>query len=135
LTGVDLSPRLLYKARARGIYDRLVAGDLIEFLDAQNQAYDLAVAADVLNYLGDLSPAFAGGGKALRSGGLFCFSVEAAEEGDFTLRATSRYAHSENYLRRLAERHRFAVESIEPQALRRDRGTDVVGYLAVLRVP
>jgi predicted TPR repeat methyltransferase len=35
--------------------------------------------------------------RALRSDGLFCFSVEAAREGDFVLRPTLRYAHSIAY--------------------------------------
>jgi predicted TPR repeat methyltransferase len=135
LIGVDLSAEMLEKARARGIYDRLSRGDLIELLEQQEPAFDLVVAADVFNYLGDLSRVFAGVQTALRTGGLFCFSVEAAEQGDFALRPTSRYVHSADYLRRLAERHQFIVEAIEPQVLRRDLGADVAGHLVVMRLP
>jgi predicted TPR repeat methyltransferase len=133
LTGVDLSANMLEKARQRQIYDQLFCCDLIEFLRSQDRIFDLAVAADVLVYLGDLSLVFQGVGRALRAGGLFCFSVEATGENDFVLRSTLRYAHSIGYLRKLADHNQFVVETIEPQIVRRDSGADINGYLAVMR--
>jgi predicted TPR repeat methyltransferase len=134
LTGVDLSPNMLEKARQRDIYDQLVDADLVKFLEAQHQAFDLAVAADVFVYVGDLSPVFSAVRKALRDGGLFCFSVEAIETGDFVLRNTLRYAHSIDYLRKLAGQNQFAVESIDAQVIRQDSGKDIGGYHAVMRL-
>jgi predicted TPR repeat methyltransferase len=133
LTGVDLSANMLEKARQRQIYDHLLCSDLVEFLQTQDKAFDLAVAADVFIYLGDLSQVFQGVRRALRASGLFCFSVEAADDGGFVLRNTLRYAHSIGYLRTLAEQHQFIVETIDPQVVRRDAGANINGYLAVLR--
>ncbi|MEA2937229.1 MAG: hypothetical protein QOC56_733 [Alphaproteobacteria bacterium] len=133
LTGVDISANMLDKARQRQIYDQLICDDLVGFLQTQDQMFDLAIAADVFVYLGDLSLVFPAVQHALRPGGLFCFSVEATDEGDFVLRRTLRYAHSMGYLRTLAERYRFAVETMEPQVVRQDFGADLNGYLAVLR--
>jgi predicted TPR repeat methyltransferase len=133
LTGVDLSANMLEKARQRQIYDHLFCCDLTEFLRTQEKIFDLAVAADVFVYLGDLSPIFLAVRCSLSQGGLFCFSVEAADDGDFTLRSTLRYAHSMAYLRRLAEQHQLIVEMIEPQVIRQDRGANIDGYLAVMR--
>ena len=145
LTGVDISPGMLEVARQRQIYDHLVCGELIEFLQtrAQDQAqdtardearaFDVALAADVFVYLGDLSGLFHEVGRALRPGGLFGFSVEAGESLDFVLRSTLRYAHSAAYLRRLSRLHGFVVETIAREVLRQEDGNDVVGYLAVLR--
>jgi hypothetical protein len=45
--------------------------------------------------------------RALRSDGLFCFSVEAAPDGEFVLRPTLRCAHSIAYLTRLAGRNKL----------------------------
>ncbi len=134
LTGIDVSANMLEKARQRQIYDQLLCGDAAQVLQAQDRQFDLALAADVFIYVGELSPIFRAVRAALRAGGLFGFSVEAAEQGDFVLLSTLRYAHSIGYLRRLAEQHRFAVELIEPQVIRRDAGADVAGYLAVMRV-
>ena len=133
LTGVDLSANMLEKARQRQIYDHLFCCDLTEFLRTQETIFDLAVAADVFVYLGDLSPIFLAVRRSLSQGGLFCFSVEAADDGDFTLRSTLRYAHSIAYLRRLAEQHQLIVEMIEPQVIRREGGANIDGYLAVMR--
>ena len=66
LTGVDLSPNMLEQARKRQIYDRLVCGELTEFLQTQAGAFDLVVAGDVFIYIGDLSKVFQGMSRALR---------------------------------------------------------------------
>jgi predicted TPR repeat methyltransferase len=133
LTGVDISPNMLEVARRRKIYGELVCGELIEFMQTQTKAFDLAVAADVLVYFGDLSPLFQHVRGALREGGVFGFSVEACEGQDFVLRSTLRYAHSAAYLRQLSHDHGFVLETIEPKVLRQEDGNDVVGHLAVLR--
>jgi predicted TPR repeat methyltransferase len=127
LTGVDLSPNMLEKARGREIYDHLFCCDLVEFLQAHDQMFDVAVAADVFIYVGELSPMF----QSVRR--VLCFSVEAADGNDFVLRTTLRYAHSIGYLQALAARYQFIVETIEPQIVRRDSGTDIHGHIAVLR--
>jgi predicted TPR repeat methyltransferase len=133
LTGVDISSKMIKVARQRQIYDHLACGELIEFLRTQPKAFDLAVAADVFVYIGDLSGVFKGVRAALRDGGFFGFSVEAGEQEDFMLRATRRYAHSTAYLRRLADDHGFVLETIESHVIRQQDGVDVVGNLAMLR--
>jgi predicted TPR repeat methyltransferase len=134
LTGADLSSNMLDKARQRAAYDHLVASDLVRYLQTRAHAFDLAVATDVFIYVGDLSPVFPAVRHALKDGGLFCFSVEAAEEGDFVLRESLRYAHSADYLRRLAQQHRFTVELIGPQVVRQEFGADIAGYCVVMRL-
>lgn len=132
---------MLEVARQRQIYDHLVCGELIEFLQTRAQeaardesrSFDIALAADVFVYLGDLSGLFHEVGRALRPGGLFGFSVEAGASRDFVLRSTLRYAHSAAYLRRLSHLHGFVVETITSEVLRQEDGNDVVGHLAVLR--
>ena len=110
-----------------------LCSDLIEFLQTQAGEFDLAVAADVFGYICDLGQVFRGVRRALRPGGLFCFSVEAGTAEDFVLQTNLRFAHAEAYLRRLAQDHEFGLETIESQILRQDDGVDVVGQLVVLR--
>jgi predicted TPR repeat methyltransferase len=133
LTGVDISPNMLEVARRRHIYDDLICSELTEFLRTRSGNFDLAVAADVFVYIGELSEVFRGVRAVLREGGFFAFSVEASEDQDFVLRATRRYAHSRTYLRRLAADHAFVLQSIEPHVIRQEEGVDVIGDLAVLR--
>jgi predicted TPR repeat methyltransferase len=133
LTGVDLSANMLEIARRRQIFDHLVCGELIAFLRTQSKNFDIAVAADVFLYIGDLSAVFQGVRGVLRDGGVFGFSVEASERQDFMLKPSRHYAQSRAYLQRLAGDYGFVVETIERRAIRREEGIDVAGDIAVLR--
>lgn len=133
LVGIDLSGRMLEHARARGLYDELVEGEITAELGHRPQAFGLAVAADVLVYFGALEELFAAVHAALRPGGCFVFSVEEGEAEDFVLRPTRRYAHSAAYLERLAGQQGFACRRLEPTVLREEAGAEVAGLLAVLQ--
>ena len=133
LTGVDLSPRMLARAAARGLYDTLECQDICAYLDRHAGAFDLVVAADVLVYFGDLAQLFGQVRTALRSGGWFVFSTEALAEGSFALQASSRYAHALRYLHALAAAHGFTVREAEHASVRSENGREVDGYLLVLQ--
>ena len=132
LTGLDFSANMLKRARQRQIYDSLICGELIEFLQTQTETFDLVVATDVFIYVGDLSQVFRGVRGALGAHGLFGFSVEASDEEDLILRPSRRYAHSAAYLRKLAENHGFVLETIESQAIREHGGDDLAHYITVM---
>lgn len=134
LAGVDLSERMLDKAREGGLYDRLDCADITAWLAGQREAIDLVVAADVFVYFGELAPVFAQVRQALRPGGLFCFSTETAAQG-FALQASNRYAHAPDYLRALARDQGFEVALLEAAPLRSENGVPIVGQVAVLRLP
>jgi predicted TPR repeat methyltransferase len=127
--------RPLAQAREGGAYDELVQGDVAAALAARPAAFDIAAAADVFVYIGDLAEVFRTAAAALRAGGLFAFSVEACAdaEGDFRLGATRRYAHSLAYLQRLAAAHGFAVERAQHSVIRKESDQGVDGLLVVLR--
>lgn len=128
LEGVDLSPLMLEKARALGLYEQLVQGDLVEHLRITARRYDLVLAADVFIYVGDLEPVFAGVRRVLRHGGVFCFSVEQADETQTVqLNTHQRYAHSERYVRQLAARHGYQVVRMLRHAIREDRREPISG--------
>ena len=130
LEGVDLSDKMLTKARERGLYDRLETADIGDYLADKAGRYDLIVAADVFVYIGNLSAVFAGVRNALRPQGHFCFSVERGE-GDFALASTNRYTHSLDYVRKLAVG--FAILEASEHALRQECGEDVRGYALMLK--
>ncbi|PRC93053.1 tetratricopeptide repeat protein [Solimicrobium silvestre] len=124
LTGVDLSQKMLDKASQLKHYDQLICTEITEFLSEKIDNFDLVCAADVLVYIGDLSGVFSRVHQALRSGGLFCFSVEEAAEEiqghDFILKATNRYAHTEQYIRHLANLYDFKIHEITQQVARQE---------------
>lgn len=133
LTGLDLSDRMLDKARALGLYDRLEGCDIAGFLARTDESFDLLLAADVFIYIGDLAPVFAGAQRVMRRG-LFSFSVEtSAGVVDHVLQPSLRYAHSPDYLRRQALEHGFTVLAMEQVAMRQDQRQQVEGLCVHLR--
>lgn len=133
IDGVDLSLRMLDKARALGLYDRLVHGDVVEHLGATDRRYDLVVSADVVPYIGDLEPLFGGVRRVIEPDGVFCFSAEADATGAmFKLLPSLRYAHSEHYLRELASRHGFGVLQIRHHPIREDQRQPIAGLYVYL---
>jgi predicted TPR repeat methyltransferase len=134
LEGVDLSPKMLAKARKTHLYDALHEGELVRFLGATEAASaDLAVAADVFVYLASLEPAFRAARRVLARDGLFAFSVQAHAGDGFALGEDARYSHSEGYLRALAAETGFTAALFECASTRQDRGEEVPGSLVVLQ--
>lgn len=136
LAGVDLSSKMVAKARDRFVYDALEVGEITDALLKRTRAVDLAIAADVFIYVGELAPVFSAAANALRPEGLFAFSVEVAsrEEGDsYVLRSTGRYAHAQGYIADLAARFGFVLLSREDLAIRMDNGQAIQGAIYVLQ--
>jgi predicted TPR repeat methyltransferase len=137
LTGVDLSPGMLERARERGLYDRLAEGEVAAYLDAGPEGeFDLAAAMDVFVYLGDLDPVFRAVRRALAPGGLFAFSVERLDgQGQFHLQRSGRYAHSRAYLQALGRAHGLVEWRIEDTEIRKEVGEPVAGLHAAFSKP
>ncbi len=134
LVGVDLSSKMVTKARARQVYDELLVDDLIPPLLSNPQGFDLVLAADVFVYIGDLGPVFAASTAALRPGGLFMFSTEKdTSVQDFVLRSSGRYAHGMQYVIALAASSGLAVVSAEDVMLRKEGGADIQGNVYVMK--
>jgi predicted TPR repeat methyltransferase len=133
LAGVDLSARMLEKARSRGLYQQLEQGEAVAALSAAVAHWDLLLAADVFVYLGDLRPVLLAAAGALRPGGWLLFSVEqtAAEDAPlgYRLAAAGRYQHTADGLRALAAATGWQVRAQEAAVLRHNAGTAVPGLL------
>ncbi|HEY0179511.1 MAG TPA: hypothetical protein VGC30_07750, partial [Dokdonella sp.] len=130
--GVDVSAAMLDKARALGVYDRLVQADGAAFLRDDGARFDLLVAADVFIYVGALEPVFDAADVAMARGTM-CFSVErCADALDFVLQPSLRYAHSEAYLQRLAAAHGYRILAMDEAAVREDQKAAVAGLYVCL---
>ena len=134
LTGIDLSARMLEKAREKGIYDRLCQAEAIAFLNDTVEEFDLVIAADMLIYIGDLKPLFSAVGRRTQPGAVFLCSTESSDiDADYTLNQTGRYAHQRDYVRRLAAAHGFDFCRTNSANLRKERDQWVTGNLFVLK--
>ena len=137
IDGVDLSPRMLEHARAKGVYRELVAAEIGAFLaQARGRSWELIVAADVFVYVGSLAPMFAAVRDRLAPGGWFAFSLESsAGEGVELLPATGRYRHAPAAAVRELEFAGFVGIVREPLVIRHEVGQPVAGELVIARVP
>ena len=133
LTGIDLSPAMLAKARARGIYDELTERDVADYLrTAPSAGFDAIVAADVFIYIGELTQIFADVTRILADGGVFAFSVERTTgSSDFVLQSSGRYAQSIEYVARLALHYGLTEIETFAQTIRGEPGHAVDGQVFV----
>lgn len=145
LIGIDLSGRMLDKARERGAYTRLEQADVAAQLQQEPPGrYDAIVAADVFIYVGKLDAVMAHARRALKPGGWLAFSVESMASAhpppgaDDNLRGhrlepTGRYTHGAAYLAQLARAHGFTIVRQEEVTLREEQHQPVTGQLHLWR--
>jgi predicted TPR repeat methyltransferase len=137
LVGVDLSPKMLAKAAARGVYEQLNCGELSEWLAGCGQTFDAAVAADVLCYFGDLSSVFARIRAVLAPGGCFACSLETAPESaaqaTYVLRPHGRYQHRRSYVAAMLAAAGFERIGFSEEILRYERREAVTGMVVTAR--
>ena len=135
LTGVDLSSRMLDRARSLGLYDRLDHADIAPWLAACDERFDLVIAADVFIYVGALDSVFAGVARVLRTGGAFVFSLEAPQGEPpalgWALQPSKRYAHTLAYVSTLSQRHDMQVAAAHNGTLRREQQGAINGTFVV----
>lgn len=140
LDGVDLSPKMLEKATAKNLYDRLSQDELTAYLNAAPEIYDLIVAADVLCYFGSLADAAAGFRDALVPTGRLGFSVERAAEPNpdgpgYALDQSGRYKHDPGYVERVLTDAGLIVVSVDEADLRSEYGVPVGGLIVTAAKP
>ena len=139
IVGVDLSARMLARAQARNVYQRLVQADLISMMQREAaSSFDLVTAADVFIYIGQLDDTITEIRRLLRPQGLLAFSIETlgaeastSANPDFHLNATGRYSQSLAYMEKLAAQHQFNVREVRETVLRVENGQPVHGRLMI----
>jgi predicted TPR repeat methyltransferase len=132
LVGFDLSAGMLALAEQRGVYDRLVKTELVDYLRCNPAGFDLLVSADTLCYFGDLAEFAIVARAALRPGGRLIFTVEAlVDPGSepFLLQPHGRYAHARAYIGQVLVDAGLHVEDLVQEVLRREAGLAVQGWL------
>jgi predicted TPR repeat methyltransferase len=159
LVGVDLSPQMIERARARGCYDELVVAELSAFMRSRPQSFDALICADTLVYFGALAEPLAAAHDALGPGGALIFTLEALRFGvsdageseapaaganvatahepeasaAYRLEAHGRYAHTETYVKRAVAAAGFTLDALTHETLREECGSPVRGLVVTAR--
>src|SRR5258707_5927454 len=98
--GIDLSPRMIERARLTGLYAQLELADMVQGLrDKPDASADLVLAADAMVYLSDLIPMLREVKRVLATGGLLAFTVETHGGDGIILGEGLRYPHRAGYVR------------------------------------
>jgi predicted TPR repeat methyltransferase len=132
LVGVDLSAAMIARAQAKTLYDRLVVGEVVDFLADEIAAkYDLVLAADVFVYVNDLAPILISIARVLAPTGIVAFTVETHSGAGIALLPTLRFAHSEPYLRDVIAAAGLKLLALEQAAIRTEKAAPVAGLVIV----
>ena len=125
---------MLAQARAKGLYDRLVEGEVLRFLAdeaALKARYHLVLAGDVFVYLDDLVPVLRAAAQVLAPSGLLAFSVETHDGDGTLLRETLRYAHGRTHVQAALVKAGLQSVSLDFASTRTEKGVPVPGLIVV----
>ena len=132
IIGIDLSPRMIERARATGLYAEVDVAEIAEGLGRRPDASaDLILAADVMTYVHDMAPLLAEVARVLAPGGLFALTVESHPGEGVVLGPGLRYAHGAACVRSLVAAAGLRLDRMEPGSSRTEAGTPVPGLVAV----
>ena len=135
--GIDLSPRMIERARLTGLYAQLEVAEMVEGLRGRPDASaELVLAADAMVYLSDLAPVLGEATRVLADGGLLAFTVETHAGDGVILGEGMRYAHGAAYVRASVEAAGLGLLQLEDRSARNEDNTPVPGLVVVAsRIP
>jgi predicted TPR repeat methyltransferase len=132
IIGIDLSPKMIERARATGLYAELAVAEIVDGLKCRPDiSADLILAADVMVYVHDMAPLLAEVARVLTSGGLFAFTVESHAGDGVMLGEGLRYSYSESCVRALIAAAGLMLDRLESASSRTEGGTQVAGLVVV----
>ena len=130
--GIDLSPRMIEKARATGLYAELEVGEMVDGLRGKPDASaELILAADAAVYLADLAPLLHEARRVLVAGGLLAFTVETHGGDGVILGEGLRYAHGAPYVRASIGDAGLKLSQLEQLSARNEDNAPVPGLVVV----
>ena len=130
--GIDLSPRMIERSRATGIYAELEVADMLQGLRHRlDSSAELILAADAMVYIADLAPVLTEATRVLAAGGLFAFTTETHAGEGVTIGHGLRYAHAAAYVRAAVEAAGLKISLIEDLSARNEDHAPVPGLVVV----
>jgi len=137
LIGIDLSEKMIAKARLLNAYDELITCDMETALRQKQHYYNIIIAGDVFVYCGALESIFQLTQNALQANGLFAFTCEVLEDNHqqatYLLQTSGRYCHATSYIHHLSYQFNFSIVVEQGILLREQEGLRVEGKLFILQ--
>jgi predicted TPR repeat methyltransferase len=134
--GIDLSPRMIERARATGLYAELEVADMTQGLHNKADASaELILAADAMVYVSDLAPVLCQVVRVLTAGGLLAFTVETHDGEGVMIGEGLRYAHSAPYVREQVAGAGLKLALCEDLSARNEDNVPAPGLVVVATRP
>jgi len=134
--GIDLSPRMIEKSRATGLYAELEVNDMLEALRAKRDASaDLILAADAMVYVADLVPVLKEVNRVLAAGGVLAFTAETHAGDGVVIGEGLRYAHGAAHVRASLQAAGLKLSLFEELSARNEDNVPVPGLVVVAARP
>ena len=133
MIGVDLSQVMLSKAKIKNLYDELICDDICNYLEKNNNKFDLITCMDVLIYIGDLSNLFINVKKSLEVNGFFGFSIESSQFSTYELKSSGRYGHGLLYIKKMAKINNLSILEIKDINIRKENGNYIKGAVILMK--
>jgi predicted TPR repeat methyltransferase len=131
--GIDLSPRMIERARATGLYAELEVAEMAQGLSGKPDASaDLILAADAMVYVSDLVPLLREAARVLVPGGLLAFTTETHNGEGVILGEGLRYAHSAAYVRHSIAAANLTLSRLDNLSARDEDNAPVPGLVVVV---
>jgi predicted TPR repeat methyltransferase len=132
IVGIDLSPRMIERARATGLYAELEVAEVVDALRRRAAASaELVLAGDVMVYLHDLAPLLREAARVLAPGGVLAFTAETHAGEGVVLVQGLRYAHAADHLRGALAAAGLTLDQLASASSRHESGVAVPGLVVV----
>lgn len=135
LEGVDISKSMLEEALSKKAYNKLVLGEIKNYLSKSDLNFDFFISLDTFIYIGDIEEIFKLIVSRNNSNGKFIFSTEYNEmtnNNGYFLEKSGRFSHSHTYIERLCSMYDYNLVHFEKVKLRKERKSHLIGGLYVL---
>ena len=130
--GIDLSPGMIERARATGLYAELEVADMLQGLrGGPDASADLVLAGDAMVYVSELAPVIAEAARVLVGGGLMAFTLETHAGAGVVLGHGLRYAHAAEYVRDVIGTAGLVLAHLQEASPRNEDNAPVRGLVVV----
>ena len=130
--GIDISPRMIERARASGLYAELEVAEMVQGLSGKPDASaNLILAADAVVYLSDLAPLLRESARVLAPGGLLAFTAETHDGEGVILGEGLRYAHGAAHVRAAIAAAGLMLSRLDDLSARNEDNAPVPGLVVV----
>jgi predicted TPR repeat methyltransferase len=130
--GIDLSPRMIERARLTGLYAQLEVAEMVEGLRGRpDSSAELILAADAMVYLADLAVVLREVKRVLVTGGVLAFTLETHGGDGVVLGEGLRYAHGAGYVRASISDAGLTLSRCEDLSARNEDNVPVPGLVVV----